>query len=93
MHIISFYSIRCNRPYYYDKTTTSCILCSRNCLKCNIVTVCLECMTPFVLTTTVSGSIECTCPFQLVSGICYDFDNSPIKGCVLAEINQSTGAV
>lgn len=85
VQIIVFLRNLCPDPFTYDETEAGCVPCMNNCLRCD-AGQCFECDVNFTLSV---DETQCLCDKQLVSGICFDFDHSDIKGCTNAFLGPS----
>lgn len=61
-------------------------MCLPYCMECDTLTTCSKCFANFTLEPTKDS---CTFPYNIVTNICYDFDNSPMKGCLSAAIGNN----
>lgn len=59
-------------------------------MSCDSLSTCKTCYTNFTLSL---ANDACTCSYPLVGHICYDFANSPMKGCIAAVTDSNLNEI
>lgn len=81
VQIFLLYAQTCPINFYYSDNGRQCERCVQYCGVCDPTGTCDLCFEQF---TPSPNFDKCSCLYEVVSNLCYDFDNSPMKYCATA---------